>query len=62
MATVWLTGEQLFGLVADEDEIEAVYDDVDERALMAQVRAVLDLDDQLGLFDDDSPVTGTDAL
>jgi hypothetical protein len=58
MAVVVLTGEQLFALVADELEPE---DERDLRAEYAQIKLILDLDDQLGLFED-APVTGTEAL
>ena len=53
MATVLLTGEQLFALVADELEPE---DEVDMRAEYMQIKIILDLDDQLKLWDgDDMP-------
>ena len=50
---VEMTGKQLLALVADDEvEIDEVY------AQMAEIRVILDLDDQLGLFDDVLPVNG----
>ena len=50
MPRIFMTGQQLFALVADDEtEIDDVY------AQLAEVRVIVDLDDQLGLFEDDVP-------
>ena len=50
MPRIFMTGQQLFALVADEEtEIDDVY------AQLAEIWVILDLDDQLSLFEDDVP-------
>jgi len=50
MPRIFMTGQQLFALVADDEtEIDDVY------AQLAEVRVIVDLDGQLGLFEDDVP-------